>query len=205
MVHELTGTISDECNDWHSIRSQWIKIFIISVTTKDDVLVLDNRFYEEGLNGCKLYVLFIVYFAEVSGCNSHMWAYRIWNPTWVHNACAEGLRMKCHFSNVPGEALTLPWKSLVAAWPLGVWEGCLYLRPVLEGAQALPSTASPQAAYWCLTCSLTEKGISSLQRKLPSPARGAFYFTLLQVEVPSVSSPGVSGKESSSGGHPAIG
>lgn len=117
---------------------------------------------------------------------------------WVHNACAEGLGMKCHFSNVPGEALTLPWKSVVVAvWPLGVWEGCLYLCPGLEGAQALPSTAYPQIAYLFLAYIITERGIFSLQRKLPSLEWVGFYFTLLQVgEVPSVSSLGVSGKES---------
>ena len=59
------------------------------------------------------------------------------------------------------------------------------------------STAYPQTAYSCLAYIFTEKGISSLQRKLPSPTWGGFYFTLLQVgEVPSLSSLGVSGKES---------
>lgn len=59
------------------------------------------------------------------------------------------------------------------------------------------STTYPQTAYSCLAYIFTEKGISFLQRKLPSPTWGGFYFTWLQVgEVPPLSSLEVSGKES---------
>lgn len=44
------------------------------------------------------------------GCGIHTCAYTIVNPMWARNACAEGLGTKCHFSNVPREALTPPWK-----------------------------------------------------------------------------------------------
>lgn len=80
---------------------------------------------------------------------------------------------------------------------MGVWEGCLYLRPALEGAQALPSTAYPQTCLLVPSICFHGKEYFLPPEKAPSLAWVGFYFTLLQVgEVPSVSSLGVSGQES---------
>ena len=46
------------------------------------------------------------------------------------------------------------------------------------GAQALSSTAYPHAAHSsCLAYIFTERSISSVQRKFPSPTWGVLYFT----------------------------
>ena len=39
----------------------------------------------------KFLVLFVVYFAEASGSDTHVCSYRILNLMWVDNAGAEGL------------------------------------------------------------------------------------------------------------------
>lgn len=100
-------------------------------------------------------MLFIVYFAEASGYDIHIPSHRILNPMWVHNACAEGLGMKCHFSNVPGEALTLSdlWASGRDAYTCAQrW----------KGPRPCPAKPTPQTAYSLLAYMLAEKGIFSL-------------------------------------------
>lgn len=124
-----------------------------------------------------MYVLFIANFAHISDCDIHVCACRILDPMWVHTARAEGLRMKCPFSNVPGEALTLPWKSVVAGRPLGVWEGCLYLRPALEGAQALRAQPIPRLLTRASHTSSPKRVFPSFRES--SPVQRGVDFTLL--------------------------
>lgn len=99
-----------------------------------------------------MYVLFVVYSAKASGDDIHILSQRLLNPMWVHNACAEGLDMKCHFSNVPGEALTLS-----DLWASGR-DACTCAQR-WKGPRPCPAKPTPHTAYSLLAYIFTEKGI----------------------------------------------
>lgn len=52
-------------------------------------LTLTIGFTEEVMKWIQIYVLLLVNFAQISGYDLHMGAYRILDPTWVYLACAE--------------------------------------------------------------------------------------------------------------------